>query len=224
MGEYLCSYPSAGHCGQNPPVEKPKFPRSYTSVRLVVVPGDKAVLCIYLLAAVCWTVMLTEVVPPSQRKMMAMNTNLSFWERVPWPFWCPWWKFVAACSQSCGIIFDRSQVGATSQVVTWDRSWTLFMGLGLLRWKLFQECELYCCSVASVWVSIVDSSEKSFRRGQYFLQKDSIGLLIPRFIHYTFKNYCYFKLLWTWKLLTAYFLCHPGWKPGTLWLDSSKCT
>lgn len=47
----------------------------------------------------------------------------------------------------------------------------LFMGLGLLRWKLFQECELCCCSVASVWVNIVDSSEKSFRRGQYFLQK-----------------------------------------------------
>lgn len=122
MGKYLCSYPSAGHCGQHLPVEEPKFPWSYTSVKLVVVAGDKAALCSYRLAAVCWTVMLTEVVPLSQGKWWLWILTFPF-EIVPWPFWCPWWKFVTVCSQSCGIIFDRSQVAATSQVVTWDKSW-----------------------------------------------------------------------------------------------------
>lgn len=41
------------------------------------------------------------------------------------------------------------------------------------------------------------------------------------FVCYTFKNY-YSKLVWPWKLFTAYFLCPPGWNLGTLWLDSSK--
>lgn len=94
------------------------------------------------------------------------------------------------------------------------------MGLGRLRWKLLWECEL--CSGASVWVNIMDWFEKSFRREQYSSQKNSIGELIPRFIHDTFKNYCYFKLVWTWKLFTVYFLCPPGWNLGTFWLDSWK--
>lgn len=85
-------YPSIGHCGQHPPVEEPKFPWSYTSMKLVVLSGDKPFLCTYWLAAVSWTVMLTEVVSLSQRKTMAKGTSISFWNRIPWIFWCPWWS------------------------------------------------------------------------------------------------------------------------------------
>lgn len=83
-------------------------------------------------------------------------------------------EVVTACSQSCGILFGRRQEAATPR---WSSGTGagLLVGLGLLKCKLLQECELciaqYSSSVVSAWVNLVGLFEKSFRRGQYSLKK-----------------------------------------------------
>lgn len=105
-------------------------------------------LCSYLPAAICWTVILTEVVPPSQREAMAMDTTVPFWNRATWIFWCPWWK--------CHCIF----------LELWHPLWQEAGGCCPWGGCLGQECELCSCSVASVWDNIMGLFKKSFRKGK----------------------------------------------------------
>ena len=198
------------------PIHESLWPTSTSSTRLVVVSGDEpaSLAACWQQSAGLWCSPRWFPLPRGKRwpRILQFHSEMGFPEFSGAPD-----ESVTACSQSGDIPLDRRQVAATPGVVAWDRSWVV-SGFRSSEMKAV----LGCCSAASVWVNIVDLFEKSFRREQYYSPKNCMSELIPRFIHDTSKNYCYFKLVWTWKLFTAYFLCPPGWNLGTFWLDSSK--